>query len=548
MTFPDLIVTNARIVTFDPARLTAEAMAVARGRILATGPRAAIEPLAGPATHVVDLAGRMVLPGFQDTHIHLLDGGEGFSDGPDLTEARTVEALQALLADYARANPGGWVKGLCFNGGLFSPANLDRHVLDRAVPDRPCFVLAADGHNACLNSAACAAVGLVSGTADPQNGHFVLDTAGEPTGFLYEDAIYWTQARMPAATGAGGRRGVQFGQALANRHGITGVLDALVLDRHVRIYAAMEAAAELTVRVAATAWIEATDTPETAVARLSALRARHNSDMFKVHSAKFFFDGVFENRTAVMIEPFSDAEGGNGEMMFHPDQIGPLFTALDAARFQIHVHTIGDGAVRAALDGVETARRHNGPWPALHQLTHLQVVDPADIPRFAALGVVANIQTLWAQAEVSNLDIVAPMVGPDRARWTYPFRSLLDAGATHVLSSDWYVSTLNPFQIMETAVTRQPPGARDHPVFQPEQRLTRQEALAGYTVNAARAAWNLDTCGTLSPGKYADFIVVDRDILACDIYELGQTRVLWTVLGGHEVWRCPETDLRLAAE
>src|SRR5690606_7166362 len=153
-------------------------MAVAGGRILALGAAEEIAALAGPATRVVDLGGHMVLPGFQDTHIHLLDGGEGFSGGPDLTEASTVEALQALLSDYARTNPGGWVKGLCFNGGLFSPTNLDRHVLDRAVPDRPCFVLASDGHNACLNSAACAAVGLVAGTPDPQNGHFVLDAAG----------------------------------------------------------------------------------------------------------------------------------------------------------------------------------------------------------------------------------------------------------------------------------------------------------------------------------------------------------------------------------
>lgn len=277
----------------------------------------------------------------------------------------------------------------------YAGANLDRHVLDCSVPDRPCFVLASDGHNACLNSAAIAAVGLVSSTPDPQNGHFALDAAGEPAGFLYDDAIYWTGARMPAATDADGRRCVRLVQALANRNGFTGILDEMVLDRHVRVYAAMEAAGELTVRIGgATARIEATDTPETAVARLSALRAQHHSVMFMVHSSKFFLDRVFENRTPVMIEPFSDAEGGNGEMMFRPDQIGPLFTALDAAQFQIHDNTIEDGAVRAALDGIDAARRQNGPWPALHQLTHLQVVDPADIPRFAALGVDANIQTL----------------------------------------------------------------------------------------------------------------------------------------------------------
>ncbi len=197
--------------------------------------------------------------------------------------------------------------------------------------------------------------------------------------------------------------------------------------------------------------------------RLEDLRRNASSDLFKIHSAKFFLDGVLENRTGVMIEPYSDALGGNAELMFGHNQIKELFTAFDAARFQIHVHVIGDGAVRAALDALEAARAANGPWPSLHQLAHVQCIDPADIPRFRELGVVANIQTLWARYEPSVTDVALPMVGEARGKWMYAFRSLIDAGAPYAISSDWGVSTLNPFPIMETAITRQPPHQKWRP-------------------------------------------------------------------------------------
>jgi predicted amidohydrolase YtcJ len=255
--------------------------------------------------------------------------------------------------------------------------------------------------------------------------------------------------------------------------------------------------------------------------------------MFRVHSAKFFLDGVVENRTAAMIAPYSDATGGTAALMFAPARINEMFTALDADRFQIHVHAIGDLAVRAALDGMEAARRANGTWPSLHQIAHVQFIDPADLPRFCALGVMANVQPLWAQAEPALTDIALPMVGPERGRWIYAFRSLLAAGAPIALSSDWGVSTLNPFQIIETAVTRRAPGApaTDAP-FLLGERITRAEALAGYTTAAAAAAWRSADTGTLSPGKHADLIVLDRDILICPENAIGDTQVLMTLVGG----------------
>jgi predicted amidohydrolase YtcJ len=536
---PDLVLLDADICTMDPLVPRARALAVTAGRVSALGPTADIRGLAAPGTRVIHAAGRLALPGFQDTHIHLQDSGHDYATSAPLDEARTLAELQAALAAQAAARASGWVKGVGWYTGVFHDGNLTRAVLDAAVPDRPAFILAADGHNACLNSAGCAAIGLGAATPDPPNGHIVRDAAGAPTGMLHEDAIFWATARLPAATDADYAAGVRHAQALANRHGITGVLDAHVEERHVRVYAAMARAAALTVRVAATAKVFPHEDTAAALARLEALRRAHASEMFRTHSAKFFLDGVLENRTAAMLAPWSDAKGGNAPLMFGPNRIAELFTAFDAARFQIHVHAIGDAAVRAALDGLEAARAANGAWPSLHQIAHVQCIDPADIPRFRPLGAVANLQPLWARPEPAVTDVAVPMLGPDRARLIYAFRSLLDAGAPYTLSSDWGVSSLNPFAIIATALTRQ--AAPDGPAFLPDQRLTLDECIRGYTTHAAAAAWRPDT-GTLAVGAHADLILLDRDVFSCDTSEIAATRVMLTLIAGREVHRATDFD------
>lgn len=538
MSAPELIVLNGNIVTMDPLTPKVQALAVAGGRVAALGSDADIRTLAGPGTRIIDAGGRLVLPGFQDTHIHLQDSGQAFAQNANLEAPRTIDELVAALKAFGDTHAGEWVNGVGWYTGIFTDANLTRHVLDRAVPDRPSYILASDGHNGCLNSRACEMLGLVKGVEDPFNGHFVLDERGVPTGMLHEAAIDWACDRMPALSDDDYADGIRYGQALANRHGITGVLDASVGERHARVYAGMEARGELTVRVAATAKVEPHEQTAEALARVKTLRARYQSGMFHIHSAKFFLDGVLENRTAAMISDYSDPAGGNAPLMFSHPQILELFTAFDAARFQIHVHVIGDMAVRAALDGLEAARRANGRWPSVHQLAHVQCIDPSDIPRFHQLGAMANIQPLWARHEPSVTDVALPMVGEARGKWMYAFRSLLDAGAGYALSSDWGVSTLNPFEIMQTAITRQPPARPDtHPVFLPEQRMTRAECVRGYTTFAAEAAWRSADTGSLSVGKYADLIILDRDIFTCDVHAIGETGVVLTLLAGREVYR-----------
>lgn len=533
----DTIIINGNIVTMEPLAPRAEALALRNDRILAVGSMADIRALATSRTQVIDARGHLVLPGFQDTHIHLQDSGNNYHANAVLDQCGSIGELQEALRTFAARSQSPWVNGVGWYTGIFTDANLTRQVLDEAVPARPCYILASDGHNACLNSKGCEALGLREGIDDPPLGRFVRDEQGVPTGMLHEDAIDWARERMPAITEDDFAAGVRFGQALCNRHGITGVLDASTNERHARVYQRLADRGELTLRVAATAKVEPHEDTGRAVERVKAMRAACRGDLFKVHSAKFFLDGVLENRTATMLQSYSDPLGGNAPLMFGHNQVKDLFAAFDAERFQIHVHVIGDGALRAALDGLQAAREANGNWPSLHQLAHVQCLDPADVPRFRDLGAMANIQPLWARHEPSVTDVALPMVGPERGQWMYAFRSLIDAGAPYCLSSDWGVSTLNPFPIMETAVTRQPPRKNgDHPVFLPEQRMTIAECVRGYTINAAAAAWRSEETGTLAPGKSADVIILDRDIFTCDPYDIGDTEVLLTIFRGQRVY------------
>jgi hypothetical protein len=533
---PDLILTGARIATMDPARPDAQAIAIRNGTILALGTDAEIRALKGPATRHIDAGNRRVLPGLQDAHIHLADGGLDLVTAAQLHDITTHAALIATLAAHAAQTDLPVVFGTGWQAGIFPPGTLTRAHLDAAVPGRPCFTLDSSAHMACLNSAALALVGIDAATPDPPNGRIVRAN-GDPTGLLLEDAAVWAWGRLPPLPADMPLRGAVAAMRHANRHGITGVLDARVVQANLDAYAATLAAGRATLRVACAALVTPDDTPETALQRLADWRADHRHPDLTVTSAKFFLDGVIENGTAALLLPAADT-GSNAPVMFPQDHLNALVATLDAARFQSHFHVIGDAAARAALDALDHAAARNGPWPSLPQLAHLQLVHPADIPRIAALGAMANIQPLWARHDPAIPDLWMDAIGPARLAQTYPFRQIAEAGAALVVSSDWTVSTLNPFPIIETALTRQPQRAEGHcPPFLPQERLTRAQAIHGYTVNAAAACWRGHRTGRLSPGFSADLIVTDIDPLTCPTDEIGETRVLLTLFKGADVHR-----------
>jgi predicted amidohydrolase YtcJ len=533
-----ILLTNALIRTMNPAQPMAEALVIDGGKIVAVGSALAMAALAGPRAEVIDAQGHLALPGFQDAHIHLLSGGTDLATAAALYDITTETDLLCAVAAHAAAHPSlPVVLGAGWQPGLFGDHNLTAALLDRAVSDRPVVLYDSSYHNACLNSVALTLAGIDDTTADPPNGHIVRDGQGRATGMLHEEVIGWAVARLPQLTDDHLMQGLRAGQAHANAHGITGILDPRVTEVEARIYARALTEDALTLRVAGAALVTEADTADTALARLTDLRAAHPGPDFHVQSAKFFMDGVFENRTAACLSPYADPPGGNAPCMFAADHTATLFTALDAARFAIHVHVIGDAATRRAIEGLEAARSANGAWPAQHQLAHLQLVAPDDFARLQGLAT-ANIQPLWARFDPIIPDIALDMIGPDRQGDTYAFRRMLDAGADWCLSSDWPVSTLNPFEIMETAVTRQARRADGpKPPFLADQALTVAECVLGYTTQAAAACWRAHHTGMLRSGFSADIILLDRDIFACDPYLISDTQVLLTLFKGRAVHR-----------
>ncbi len=528
----DTVIHNGRIHTMDPTAPVASWIVLRGDRIAAVGQ--------GPAPRtrrMVDAGGRLVLPGFQDAHVHLLSGGLDLATAAQLYDEVSVEGLLATLAAHARVKAGmPVILGSGWQAGIFGDHNLTALVLDQAVRDRPVVVYDSSFHNACLNSLALEMAGVQT-TADPPNGHIVRDGKGRATGMLQEEVIPLVVARLPALTEADWQAGLCGAMDHANRHGITGVLDPRVTAQDAKIYGQAAAEGALTLRVAGAALVTEADTPETAVSRLTALRLAHTGPDFHVHSAKIFMDGVFENRTAATLHPYASGHGDTPHCMFGAEQTNALFTALDAARFAIHTHVIGDAAARRAIDGLEAARAANGPWPAQHQLAHLQLLHPSDFARLQGLAT-ANIQPLWARFDPVIPDIALEMIGQGRWPDVYAFRRMLEAGADWCLSSDWPVSTLNPLEIIETAITRQARRCDAPPApFFAKQSLTLRECVQGYTVNAARACWRDHFTGMLRPGFSADLIVLDRNIFDCPADELSETQVLSTWFKGRCVWQ-----------
>lgn len=537
-TTAELIITHADIRTQDPNHPRAQAIAIRDGRILAVGSNVEIEALADSATRRIDAGGRLMLPGLQDTHVHFQLSAADLYHNASLYEATSVDELLATIKAFAQAHPEKpWIRGVGFSSARFSQQQLTKELLDSVTDGRPALMFASDYHNGWANSAAFERAGVRSGSAEPANGEYLRHADGTPKGWLVEDAIWAMNRIAPGYTDDDYLEAMAHYSKAFNARGITGVLDAMATRNYLKNYQAASERGDLTLRVCATSKIFAHQSLAEQMAELKDLRATYQGDRVRLHSAKFFLDGVLENGTAVLAAPRSDT-GGNAELMFSQEQIDEFFSAFDREGFQIHVHSIGDGAVRAALDGLEIARERNGAWDSLHQLAHLQVVAPEDIPRFRQLGALANFQPLWAQPNPEADAIVEAMIGPQRSQFIYPLGEFVRQGATCALSSDWGVTSYDPFQIIQCAITRQNPAqGSDSPVQTAQHRIGIEDAIKGYTLNAAHAAWRDDCTGNLEPGKYADLILLDRDLYAISPYEVGQTQVLLTLLEGREVHR-----------
>ena len=535
----DLAFTSGRIATVDPARSWASGLAVRDGRIIAVGSDAVIAPHIGPRTRVIDLRGRTLTPGFQDAHVHPVHGGLA-QLRCELHDTFGREALLAVIAEYARTHPDeSWIRGGGWYLADFPGGTPRREDLDRIVPDRPVFLTNRDGHGAWANSRALEIGGVTAATADPDDGRIERDADGTPTGTLHEGAMDLVERHMPDDSPADLEAALRIGQAYLHSLGITAWQDAIIEpDAEERAYVALASSGELTARVVGAMWWErhrGADQIDELVAR----REASSIGRYRATSVKLMMDGILENFTGAMLEPYGDGHGGTtdnrGLLQIDPEGLASWVPRLDALGFQPHFHAIGDRAVRASLDAVAAARRANGPSDTRPHIAHIQVIHPDDLGRFRELDVAANAQPYWARYEGQMDDLTIPFLG-DRWRWQYPFRSLRAAGAVIAMGSDWSVSTPNPLIEMELAVERvgdDSRGVRDP--FLPDERLDLMDALAAFTAGSAYVN-HLDETGSLEVGKLADLAVLDRDLFDRGAGAIGEARVVGTFVEGTAVF------------
>jgi predicted amidohydrolase YtcJ len=535
----DWVLRGGVVHTQDPARPRATAIALRAGRVLAVGDDAAVSALVGPRTAVVELAGRAVVPGFHDAHVHPLAGGVELNDcylgDIDDPAAGYRAAVVSKVRTYAARHPGkAWIRGSGWALPWFAGGSPHKAWLDAAERRRPVVLWAADGHSLWASSKALALAGVTRATKDPAHGRIERDARGEPTGTLREAAMDLVARHVPPYPPAEREAGLARGLELARAVGLTTLFEADADEDTLRAYAALERRGELTARVVAALHAEPAE-GAAQVARLAAWRTRYASARLRPIAAKLFVDGVIEAKTAALVQPY--VGGARPAPAIAPATLAALVTALDRAGFQAHMHAIGDGAVRASLDAVAAARAANGPRDARHTIAHLELVDPADLPRFARLGVVAAFQPYWAQRDPYVRDLTEPVIGPARSARLYPIGALRRAGAAIAFGSDWSVSSLDPLDGMQVAVTRRDPTEGPGPAWLPGEAVTAAEALAAYTRGAAYAAFQEREAGTLAPGFAADLVVLSADPLALPPARIAEAEVQLTMLGGVPIHR-----------
>ncbi|MGW5281028.1 amidohydrolase [Streptomyces collinus] len=534
----DLLFTGGPVLT--PEGRTATAVAVTGDRVTAVG-HDELRELAGPRTEVVDLAGRLLLPGFQDAHVHPVPAGLELTQC-DLSGLTTAEETVAAVRAYAEAHPDrAWVLGGGWSMEAFEGGVPTRELLDAVVPDRPVYLPNRDHHGAWVNSRALELAGIDRNTPDPADGRIERDASGAPSGTLQEGAMRLVGELAPAATAAERLAALLHAQRHLHALGITAWQDALVgdflgMDDPAGAYLTAARDGSLTARVTGALWWDR-DRGAEQIPELVAKRAEFSHGRFRAGTVKLMLDGVAENHTAALLDPYLDrcgcATANRGKSFIHPERLPTYVTELDALGFQCHFHALGDRAVRDALDAVEAARTANGPSDTRPHLAHLQVVHPDDVPRFARLGATANIQPLWAAHEPQMDELTIPFLGAERAAWQYPFGALLRSGARLAAGSDWPVSSPDPLHGVHVAVNRVEPGG-GAPVFLPDERLSLADALTAYTAGSAYVN-HLDDGGRVAVGALADLVVLDRDPFAGPPEEIAGTRVALTYVGGERV-------------
>jgi hypothetical protein len=535
----DLILTRGRVWTADAARQWAEAVAVLGERIALVGSSAEVERLRGPQTEVLDLAGRLVLPGFNDGHIHLM-GGALSLEQVELIEETSLPAVQERIKAFARSYPDRpWVLGRGWLYGSFPGGLPTKEQLDAVVPDRPAYMECYDGHSAWANSRALALAGITKATPDPPNGVIVRDPGtGEPTGALKEDATALVASKIPIPDREARYQLLLRALQQLSSQGITSVQDAntseTTLTELMGLLDRARREGRLAVRVSACAGISPEDA-EPGIAEAMRLRSAYDDRLLRVAAVKGFVDGVIESKTAAVIEPYPD--GGTGLANWTAEKLNAAVLAADELGLQVWLHAIGDRGVRMALDAHEAAQRANGRADRRGRIEHIETIATADYPRFEALGVIASMQPLHANPDQNLLEVWARNAGRDRASRGFGWAGIERAGARLVFGSDWPVVTSDVFRGLYCAVTRKTREGLPAGGWEPDQAVSLEHALRHYTIDAAYASFEESEKGSIVAGKLADLVVLSTNLFAASPEAILKTRVDLTVMGGRVVHR-----------
>jgi len=533
------LVLHGKVYTLNDKQPWAQAVAVQGGKIVAVGSDAEIEKLRGNGTKVIDAAGRLVLPGFTDCHIHFMDGSLSL-DRVNLEDAKDPTDIQRRLREYAKSHPGtGWVLGRGWDYGMFGEEALPhKKYLDEVFPDRPVFLEGYDAHTYWANSKALELAGINKNTADPPNGAIVRDAkTGEPTGALKESAQGLVAKVVPKPTRSEKLAALRAGLKWANENGLTRVHSAGQDFEELDLYDELQRHGDLTVRFYIAYFLDPPELRPQDLDLMETARKKYRGQWIDTNVVKFMVDGVIESHTAAMLEPYSDDLALKGKLFWDPQKYDSAVAELDKRGFQIFTHAIGDYGVRTALDAYENAEKTNHTTDRRPRVEHIETITAKDIPRFGQLGVIASMQPLHANPNADTLNVWARNAGPERSSRGFAWHSIAAAGGKLAFGSDWPVVTLNPWIGVQLAVTRQTVEGKPEGGFYPEQRVTLAEAIAGYTIGAAFAGRREKTEGSLEPGKVADLIVISQNLFEVDPHKIADTKLITTMVGGRVVYQ-----------
>lgn len=528
----DLAIINGKIWTVDNDFPLAEAVAVWKGRILKVGSNKEIQKLVGPKTEVINVEGRLVLPGFCDSHTHFVDGGFHLM-GVNLKNAKSEEEFGRLLAEKsAELPPGAWITGGNWDHDKWPGGNLPTaELIDRYVPDRPVLVSRYDGHMSVANSLALEMAGITAQTPDPPGGIIVRDPqSGKPTGVLREAAAQLVSRIIPHPQREETKKAIQKSLEHARKHGITSIHQVDMTPTALEIYQELLDKGELTSRIYGFIAIE----KRNLLIDLGIRRNFNHRNWIAVGGIKAFLDGSLGSSTALFFEPYEQDPSNYGIFVVEPHELKKQMMEADKAGLQLAIHAIGDRANSALLDMFEQIIKKNGPKDRRLRIEHAQHLRPEDFQRFNKLNVIASVQPYHA---IDDARFAEKRIGLKRCETTYAFRSFLENDVMMIFGSDWTVAPLDALWGIYAAVTRKPLDGSYPEGWFPEQKISVEQAIKAYTYNPAYASFQEDTKGSISSGKLADMVVLSRDILTIPSEEIKDTEILYTITNGRIVYQ-----------